>query len=549
VLYLLQETTDIIGDGTKIQIIHIIPIAQTRENLREATKIKITHIIPIAQTPVNLREATKNKYQLRTDSLSFLTTKKVAQIAWASMRHQNYTFTIMPGLLYYSTNRQSPSISFREALLQGQAPDKGLYMPETIPQLNADEIKSFINKPYHEIAFDVTGKYLAGEIPADELRRIVKEAYNYPVPLEPVYQRKYIMRLDQGPTASFKDFAARMMGRLMHYYLTLENRNLLILTATSGDTGSAIANAFYGFDNIKVVVLFPEKEVTNRQRKQMTTLGKNVEVISIDGKFDDCQALVKEAFADPDLLHLNLSSANSINIGRLVPQIVYYFYAFARLRVGNRDDNVIFSVPSGNFGDMMGGVLAMKMGLPVKRFIIGVNKNDEFPKYLETGEYRKVEPSRNCISSAMNVGHPGNLARLVSLYGGMMDEKGVISRQADMDLMRKELFSVSITDETTRQTIKDTWEDHNVLFEPHGAVGWAGLQAFVKDEGKDLDRDQLFVSLETAHPAKFPEEINLLLGFDPELPPSLQGIEDKEESYGCMQNEYTTFKEYLRSRY
>ena len=455
----------------------------------------------------------------------------------------------MPGLRYYSTNHKSPSLSFREALLQGQAPDKGLYLPESIPQLTVDEIKSFINKPYHEIAFDVISKYLAGEIPPEELHRIVKEAYNYPVPLEPVYERKYIMRLDQGPTASFKDFAARMMGRLMHYYLALENRSLLILTATSGDTGSAIANAFYGLDNIKVVVLFPEKEVTGRQRKQMTTLGKNVRVISVDGKFDDCQAIVKEAFADPDLVHMNLSSANSINIGRLVPQVVYYFYAFARLRVGNPDDDVIFSVPSGNFGDMMGGVLAMKMGLPVKRFIIGVNENDEFPDYLATGEYRKVVPSRNCISSAMNVGHPSNLARLISLFGGIMDEKGVISRQADLEKMRKEIFSVSITDEITRKTILDTWENHNVLLEPHGAVGWAGLQAFLKEEGRNVDSDQLFISLETAHPAKFPEEINRLLGFDPELPPSLQGIEDKKEHYEEMQNEYAAFKEYLIEHY
>jgi threonine synthase len=455
----------------------------------------------------------------------------------------------MPGLLFYSTNHKSPSLSFRDALLQGQAPDKGLYLPVSVPQIDADIINSFTGKPYHEIAFEVTGKYLAGEIPSEELHRIVKESYNYPVPLENVYERKFIMRLDQGPTASFKDFAARMMGRLMHYYLALENRSLLILTATSGDTGSAIANAFYDLDNIRVVVLFPEKEITNRQRKQMTTLGKNVTVISIDGKFDDCQALVKEAFADPDLQHLNLSSANSINIGRLVPQIVYYFYAFARLRVGNPGDDVIFSVPSGNFGDMMGGVLAMKMGLPVKRFIIGVNENDEFPEYLKTGEYRKVEPSRNCISSAMNVGHPSNLARLVALYGGEMDEKGVISRQADLELMRKELYSVSITDEMTRQTIKNTYENYNVLLEPHGAVGWAGLQSYVKDEGKNFGSDQLYVSLETAHPAKFPEEINRLLGIDPELPPSLQGIEDKEEKYGSMKNQYSVFKKFLEAKY
>ena len=455
----------------------------------------------------------------------------------------------MEQIPYYSTNHQSPDVTFREALLQGQAPDKGLYLPMEIPRLSPEVIYSFINKPYHEIAFEVSRLFLQGEIPEGKLVEITKDSYNYAVPLEHVYDRKYILRLDQGPTASFKDFAARMMGLLMQYYLTLENRSLLILTATSGDTGSAIANAFYGLDNIKVLVLFPETEVTNRQRKQMTTLGENVEVIAIDGKFDDCQALVKEAFADPDLFHLNLSSANSINIGRLVPQIVYYFYAFSRLRSGLPDDDVIFCVPSGNFGDMMGGVMAMKMGLPVKRFIIAVNENDEFPLYLETGEYRKVEPSRNCISSAMNVGHPSNLARLVSLYGGVMDEKGLISKQADLLLMQKELFSVSISDEVTRQTIQDTWEKHNVLLEPHGAVGWAGLNAFLEKEGSHFDKDQLFISLETAHPAKFPEEIQALLSFDPELPPSLQGLEEKEEAFDHMNNDYEAFKRHLVERY
>ena len=195
----------------------------------------------------------------------------------------------------------------------------------------------------------------------------LKDSYNYDIPLEPVYERKYVLRLDQGPTASFKDFAARMMGRLMQYYLKKEKRSLLILTATSGDTGSAVASAFYGLDNINTVILFPESEVTDRQRKQMTTLGKNVHVLALDAKFDDCQALVKQAFTDPDLFSLNLSSANSINIGRLIPQTIYYFYAFARLRLGNPEEKVIFSVPSGNFGDMMGGVLAMKMGLPVEK--------------------------------------------------------------------------------------------------------------------------------------------------------------------------------------
>jgi threonine synthase len=340
-------------------------------------------------------------------------------------------------ILFHSTNLMAPPVTFDQALLKGLAPDKGLFMPEFIPHMSKEEIAALSNMEYHEIAYEIISRFLHGVIPNDELKRIIKDAYDYDVPLEKVTDRKYVMRLDQGPTASFKDFAARMMGRLMQYYLKQNNRSLLILTATSGDTGSAIANAFYELDNINVAVLFPETEVTDRQRKQMTTLGKNVKIISIDGKFDDCQALVKEAFSDKDLDYLNLSSANSINIGRLVPQIVYYFYSYAKLR-NDTDEEIVFSVPSGNFGDMMGGVLAMKMGLPVKRFIIATNDNDEFPKYVRTGTYDKIVPSKNCISSAMNVGHPSNLARLVALYGGMMDETGKIFKPADMQMMRQD---------------------------------------------------------------------------------------------------------------
>ena len=446
---------------------------------------------------------------------------------------------------YYSTNLRSEPGSFSQALLKGQAPDKGLYMPETIPVLAEETILGFTGKTYDEIAFEVAWPYLAGAIGEDELRRIVQEAYDFDVPLEHVGARKYVMRLDQGPTASFKDFAARMMGRLMQYYLKLEGKKLLILTATSGDTGSAVANAFYGLDNIELVVLFPRDEVTERQRKQMTTLGKNVRVLALDAKFDDCQALVKQAFADQELDHLSLSSANSINIGRLIPQIVYYFYAFSRLRIENHHEMAIFSVPSGNFGDMMGGLLAMKMGLPVKKMIIATNANDEFPGFLHTGKYRKIEPSLNCISSAMNVGHPSNLARVVALYGGMMDELGTIHRPADMELMRKELFSVSIPDEQTRETIRQAYQADKLLLEPHGAVGWAGLKEFFKaNPALDL-KDQLCISLETAHPAKFPEEIRRLLGIVPGLPKSLEGLDGKTETYEELPNNYDDFKKYL----
>jgi threonine synthase len=453
----------------------------------------------------------------------------------------------MEKLKLYSTNLRADPVSFSEALLKGIAPDRGLYMPEELPSLSKKEMDAFSNKEYFEIAFEVIKKFLVGEIEEATLYELVKDAYNYEVPLEKVVDNKYILRLDQGPTASFKDFAARMMGRLMNYYLSKQNRKLLILTATSGDTGSAIANAFYGLDNVNVAVLFPEKEVTNRQRKQMTTLGKNVQIIAVDGKFDDCQAMVKEAFADFELDHLSLSSANSINIGRLIPQTVYYFWAFAKLRKGNPEDEIIFSVPSGNFGDMMGGVLAMKMGLPVKKFVIATNENDVFPLFMKTSDYRKIEPSRNCISSAMNVGHPSNMSRLIALYDGIMNEKGNILKMPDLQKMNKEIFAVSVSDEQTRKTIKECWEKNNVLLEPHGSVGWTGLLNYL-DHNQEA-RDQLCVSLETAHPAKFPEEIVKILGLEPDLPKSLEGLESKEEHYDHLPNNYADFKAYLLKRY
>jgi threonine synthase len=453
----------------------------------------------------------------------------------------------MDAISYFSTNLKSPELSFGDALLQGQAPDRGLYMPNRIPKLAAERLDAFMELSYPQIAFEVLHAFLKEEVPADTLRALVNDAYDYDVPLEHVTGRQYVMRLDQGPTASFKDFAARMMGRLMNYFLEKKNRELLILTATSGDTGSAIANAFYGLDSIKVLILFPEKEVTARQRKQMTTMGKNVRVTALDARFDDCQALVKQAFADPDLARMNLSSANSINIGRLLPQSVYYFYAWAQLR-NSMDDKVLFVVPSGNFGDMMGGMLAWRMGLPVEKMLIAVNENDEFPTFLASGKYSKIEPSRNCISSAMNVGHPSNLARLVAMYGGVMDEKGVIHKVPDMDSMRKDMEAVSICDAETKQAIADAWNAHRLLIEPHGAVGRAALQDYLGKSGKE-ETDRLSVVLETAHPAKFPEQIREILGFDPKLPPSLEGLEEKTEAYDHLAKDYAAFKSYLQKNY
>jgi threonine synthase len=310
-----------------------------------------------------------------------------------------------------------------------------------------------------------------------------------------------------------------------------------------------MANAFYGLHNIDIAVLFPESEVTERQRKQMTTLDKNVQIIGLDAKFDDCQHLVKQAFNDSELDYLNLSSANSINIGRLIPQAVYYTYAYSRLCDINKGDEIIFSVPSGNFGDLMGGLLAFRMGVPVKKFVVATNKNDEVPVYFASGNYKTIVPSRNCISSAMNVGHPSNMARIVALYGGVMNEKGEIYSKPDLEQMKKDMFAVSVDDEVTRNTIRNIYKRHSIVLEPHGAVAWEGLRQYLLQDSSVDSPNQVCVSLETAHPAKFPEEINQLLDIDPELPLSLSGLENKPEKLDRMANDYQTFKNYLVAKY
>jgi threonine synthase len=448
-------------------------------------------------------------------------------------------------ILFYSTNHEAKPVTFKEALLKGLAPDKGLFMPSYIPHISANELDSFRGLKYYQLAYEIIRKFLQSEIDDEKLADIARDAYNFDVPLELVFERKYVLRLDQGPTASFKDFAARMMGRLMQYFLAAENRNMLILTATSGDTGSAIANAFYGLNNIKVVILFPEKEVTDRQRKQMTTLNKNIKTIALDGKFDDCQALVKKAFIDKDLDFLNLSSANSINIGRLLPQSVYYFWAYLNLSK-NSGEEIVISVPSGNFGNLMGGLIAKHMGLPVRKFIVSTNENDEVPEYFRTNIYKLIIPSINCISSAMNVGHPSNMARIIELYGGQMNEKGEILKEPDLSRMKKDMFAVSINDDDTKKMIKEAWDKYKLLLEPHGAVSWYGLMRYLSHENL---KDILCVSLETAHPAKFPSEINELLGFQPKLPASMIGLDEKPEIFEKIPSDYNIFKEFLIENY
>lgn len=452
------------------------------------------------------------------------------------------------GIHYYSTNRHldsSPGIipfketvSFREALLQGQAPDEGLFMPDAIPALSLHDIIALKGKPYTAAAMIVAKVFLRDEVPPNILETIVIDSYNFPVPLENVHGRKYVMRLDQGPTASFKDFAARMMARLMSHFRG-RGKRLNVLVATSGDTGSAVGEAFKGVDGIDVYILYPRDEVSGRQKKQLDTIGQNVQALSVDGKFDDCQNLVKQAFADQSFATFNLTSANSINFGRILPQIIYYVYAYAQL--ANDGEEIVFSVPSGNFGDALGCEYARRMGLPVKKLVMPTNENDEFPKFLDSGVYKKVSPSRACISNAMNVGHPSNLARFFDLYGGTVDRSGTVHRYPDVDDMRRHIFSVSVSDEETRATIKRAYNQFRVLLEPHGAVGWRGLESYLEAFG-DFP---LCVSLETAHPAKFPDEIKELLDITPDLPQSMKDLDQRAGSPVPLSGSYAEFREYL----
>ncbi|HNQ72411.1 MAG TPA: threonine synthase [Verrucomicrobiota bacterium] len=450
----------------------------------------------------------------------------------------------MAALLFHSTNGRSPAVDLRSAVLHGLAPDRGLYLPETFPQLTRAEIAAFTALPYAEIAFRVLAQYTRDVVPDATLAAMCQAAYDFEVPLEKIGDRVHLMRLDQGPTASFKDFAAQMMSRLMGFFLRQDGRQLIILTATSGDTGSAVAHAFHNIPGIRVLVLFPFAEVSVSQRKLMTTLAGNIRTIAIDGKFDDCQAMVKRAFADPALKSLPLSSANSINIGRLLPQSVYYFYAASRLAPAG--EPMVFSIPSGNFGDMMGAIVAREMGLPVKKIIASVNDNDAFPRYLATGHYAKIVPSRNSLSNAMNVGHPSNLARLIAVYGGQMDEAGTIHRAPDLARMRRDLFSSSVSDARTRAAFLDFWHKHQLLLEPHGAVAWQGFQDWLQTEALE---GRPAVILETANPAKFPEEIQKAFGWSPDVPPRMAAQIQLAEDFDRLTPDYDQFRDYLIGHY
>jgi len=449
-------------------------------------------------------------------------------------------------ILYYSTNHcisdvgrlKFKKVSFSEAMFLGMAPDGGLFVPDKIPLLSKKEIIKFRDLTYSEIAYCILSKYLKFEIKSNLLRNLVEEIYRFDVPIEQMGDGVYLMRLDRGPTGSFKDFGALFMARVAE--LINRRGRLVVLVATSGDTGSAIGNAFKGIKNAKVYIVYPIDEISTFQEKQLNSIGGNVRTIAIKGKFDDCQRLIKKAFADEDFKGFNLFSANSINISRLLPQIVYYFYAFSRI---DKDGSAVtFSVPSGNFGNSLGCELARRMGLPVKKLIIATNANDAFAKFLETGSYAKIEPSIKCLSNAMNVGNPSNLARYFELYRGTIDKEGNVYKYPDVAEMKKYICSYSISDQETINIIKKMHKEKGLIIEPHGAVAIAALYRYIKEKGSDA---LPAVAIETAHPVKFHELLLKELKIKVDIPNWMDIFTEEPKEKVVLENDYDKFKRYL----
>ncbi len=459
-------------------------------------------------------------------------------------------------MLYHSTNDKSKKVTFKQAFLEGQSnPDFGLFMMmrKDIPKLSPEKIQAMKNKKYAEISFDVLSPYLMPEINKEDIKKLLNNAYPEEVSpkIQHVVDKTYIMWLTQGPTYSFKDYAARFFGRVLNYFLQKDNQRKVVITATSGDTGGAVADALCGLECVDNIVFYPKDFISERQRRQMTTLGRNIYAFAVNGDFDVCQALAKRLLGDKDFAkevygdESAFTSANSISVGRLLPQAVYPFFAYSKIPPSPSfiKEGFIASIPSGNFGDMMGTVIAKEMGLPISKIICGVNENTEFPEFLKTGRY-EVKPTKPSPSSAMVVSHPSNLARLIDFYGGhMCDERnaetkqiikaGAIDKMPDMEKMRRDVFSVGVTNEEHYETMKEVYEKYKIILDPHGAVGWKALDKFLKT-GRD---DGFTVIYETADPAKFPDDVQKAIGVTPENPEGIKKQANLEEKVYCVNSE------------
>lgn len=427
---------------------------------------------------------------------------------------------------YYSLNKQAPKVSFQEAVIQGLAPDKGLYFPESLSKLPQSFFDSIENLSNEEIAFEVISQFVGNEIPEKELRQIISETLSFDFPLVKVEENVYSLELFHGPTMAFKDVGARFMSRCLAYFNKGKELKNTVLVATSGDTGGAVASGFLGVKGVEVVILYPSGKVSDIQEKQLTTLGQNITALEVDGVFDDCQDMVKKAFLDDDLKFKNLTSANSINIARWLPQMFYFFFAYKELKKENKP--LVISCPSGNFGNICAGILAKKLGLPIEHFVASTNINDTVPEFLKTGKY-DPKPSKATISNAMDVGNPSNFIRIQELYDN------------DLDSFKNDFSSYSFSDEETEKAILEIYKKSNYIAEPHGAVGFLGLKKELQSKPNAIG-----IFLETAHPIKFSDSVEEILSVKLPIPEQIKSVLDKEKKSLKISN-YEDLKAFLSS--
>lgn len=430
-------------------------------------------------------------------------------------------------MLYYSTNKKVSPVSLQVAVVDGLAGDRGLYMPERIPELPQSFFDEIDKLSLQEISYRVADAFFGEDIDSETLKNIVYDTLSFDIPLVKVKEHIYSLELFHGPTLAFKDVGARFMARLLSYFIKKQGQsNVNVLVATSGDTGSAVANGFLGVEGIHVYVLYPKGLVSEIQEKQFTTLGQNITAIEVDGTFDDCQALVKAAFMDEGLkAHMNLTSANSINVARFLPQSFYYFYAYSQLKKAGKADNVVICVPSGNFGNITAGLFAKRMGLPVKHFIASNNRNDIFYEYLQTGEY-KPRPSVATIANAMDVGDPSNFARVLDLYG------------KSWKAIRADISGAHYEDGQIAETMKKVFDETGYLLDPHGACGYRALE-------EQIMPFENGIFLETAHPAKFSDKVGKITGKEVEIPPRLKSFMKGIKLSVPMSKDFGSFRNFL----
>ena len=429
---------------------------------------------------------------------------------------------------YYSLNKKAPNTSFKDAVIKGLAPDKGLYFPESITPLPKSFFDTIDNLSHSEIAFTAIKQFVSPDVPEDVLKTIIEETLSFDFPIVKLNENISTLELFHGPTMAFKDVGARFMARCLGYFNTNNTNEVTVLVATSGDTGGAVANGFLGVKGVNVVILYPSGKVSDIQEKQLTTLGQNISALEVDGVFDDCQDMVKRAFLDEELTSkMQLTSANSINVARWLPQLFYFMFAYKQLH--NKHKEIVFSVPSGNFGNICAGMMAQQLGLPIKHFIAANNENNVVTEFLATKHYNP-KPSVQTISNAMDVGNPSNFIRIQEIYNN------------DFKALKNNLSSYSFTDDETRKALKEIYDDYGYIADPHGAVGYLGAKAYLKNNS-----NAHCVFLETAHPTKFLDVVEDVISKTVELPAQIEAVMDKKKK-SIEISTYDELKSFLLSR-